>query len=88
MPAPAGGKGFKDMMKPKNDAVTDRQLLAETAQTVAASTVKAGVTGDCKQKIETGFEINPLDEKATDKVVFNFDFDAPAGLMPKGSRVV
>jgi len=29
MPAPAGGKSFAKMMKPKNDAVTDRQLLAE-----------------------------------------------------------
>jgi len=38
--------------------------------------------------IETGFEINPLDETAHDSLVFNFDVDAPAALMPKGSRVV
>lgn len=88
MPAPEGGKSFKDMMKPVETGVKDRQLLASQEQTVSAATIKAGITGEVKQSIQTGFDFNPMDEAVNDELVFNFDLDAPAALMPKGSRVV
>jgi len=55
---------------------------------VPASNLQTNLAGSIKQKIETGFEINPLDENAPDELVFNFDFEAPTAAIPKGSRVV
>jgi len=86
MPAPEGS--FASLMKPKETLVKDRQLLAHQEQTVDASTLTAGVSGQITQKVETGFEINPLSETAPDELVFNFDLDAPAAAIPKGSRIV
>lgn len=86
IPQPEGD--FKAVMKPKETGVKDRQLLSSQEQSVAASTVKTGASGQVKQKVETGFEINPLDQSANDELVFNFDLDAPQTVLPKGTRVM
>lgn len=74
-------------LEPPEEIITDRQVLASSDFGYNAADVFEGVQGEVKQYFDAGFDINPYDETANDKLGFSFEVDVPKNQLKKGNVV-
>lgn len=70
-----------------DDVIKDVQQVDTKEYIMDASTVFTNTTGEVKQRLVPEFETNPYDASTSDRMNFNFEFEAPTVNMTKGKIV-
>lgn len=71
----------------KEEIALEKEIVAEESFSTDAESYFEGVEGDIEQFLSAGFETNPYDDTANDKLGFQFELSGPSDAIAEGQLV-